>query len=89
MRKTAVERCAGEIVLAFGDRQLGLAMPALGGFVVLLLLLFEQMLVGDGDGHLGFYLEQLIFHIEKKLTQRLLRILRFVDQVVYVRAEQG
>jgi hypothetical protein len=52
---------------------------------VLLMLLAEQMFVGDGDGDLGFYLQKLVLHVESHLLQHFLGIFRAIDQVIEIR----
>ena len=59
-----LERGAGEIVLLAPDGQLGFVVPLLRGGFVLLALLLEEMLVGDGDGYLRLHLQELVFHVE-------------------------
>jgi hypothetical protein len=56
---------------------------------VLLLQLLEAVLLGNGDGDLGFDLEELVFHVEKDLLGELLGILGFVEEVVEVGTEEG
>jgi hypothetical protein len=46
------------------------------------------MLVGNGDGHLRFYLQQLVFHIQNDLLQHPLGILGLFDKVVHIRSKQ-
>ena len=43
------------------------------------------MLVGDGDGHLRLYLQQLVVHVEDDLLDHFFRVLGLVDQVIEVR----
>src|SRR6185503_13828515 len=84
----ALERGAGQVVLLLVDRQLGLFHP-FGGLVRLLrLLLLEQVVIGHRDRHLRFHLQQLVLHVEDHLLDHLLRVLRAVDQVVEVRADE-
>ena len=83
------QRGAREIVLLAGDGQRRLALPVAGGFLVLCLLLFEQVLVGERDGDLRLHLQKLVLHIENELAQHLLRVFRAVDQIVEVGAEQS
>jgi hypothetical protein len=53
------------------------------------LQLLEAVLLGNGDGDLGFDLEELVFHVEKDLLGELLGILGFVEEVVEVGTEEG
>jgi hypothetical protein len=53
--------------------------------VVLQLLFFEQVLVGDGDRDLRFDLQKLVLHVEDYLLDHLFGLLGLVDQVVEVR----
>ena len=52
-------------------------------------LAHQQMLVGDGDGHLRLHLDQLILHVEDDLLEHLLGLLGLVDQIVEVRANES
>ena len=76
-----------QIVLLLIHRQFGLANP-LGRFLlVLLLLLFEQVLVGDRDRHLRLHLQQLILHVENHLLDHLFGLLGLVDDIVEIRPD--
>jgi len=48
----AVQRGAGQIILALVHRDFRFAHPILAGFIVLPPLFFQHVLVGDGHGHL-------------------------------------
>ena len=52
-------------------------------------LLFQQVLIGDRNGDLSLYLQQLVLHIEDELFEHLLRVFRLVDQIVEVGAEKS
>ena len=52
------------------------------------MLLLEQVLIGHRDGDLGLDLQQLVFHVEDYLLDHFLGILRAVDQVVQIRADE-
>jgi hypothetical protein len=80
----AVKSRAGEIVLRFIDGDFGLAHPVLCDVILFALLLFEHVLVGDGDGDLGFDLHVLIFHVEYHLLDHFFRIFGAIDGVVDV-----
>jgi len=54
------------------------------GFLMLLELLSQKVLVGNGDGDLRFDLEELILHVEDELLRQLLGVLGFLDKVVDV-----
>ncbi len=84
----SLNRGSRQIVLLLVHRQFGLANPVGGFLLVLLLLLFEQMLVGDRDRHLGLHLQQLILHIENHLLDHLLGLLGLVDDVVEIGPHQ-
>jgi hypothetical protein len=75
---------AGQVVLLLVDGELGLAHPFLDLVVVFEFLLFEQVLVGNGDGDLRFDLQELVVHVEDDLLDHLFGLLSFVDQVVEV-----
>jgi hypothetical protein len=83
------QRSACEVILLPGDGERRLALPVAGGFFVLRLLLFEQVLIGKRDGDLRLYLQELVLHIEDELAQHLLRIFRAVDQIVEIGAKQS
>jgi hypothetical protein len=84
----ALERGPREVVLRLVDRELGLAHP-FGRLVGLLrLLLLQQVMVGHRDRHLRLHLQQLVLHVEDHLLDHLLGILRAVDQVVEIRADE-
>ena len=82
--QAALECGAGEIVLLLLDGEFGFAVPLLHGVLMFFLLLVQKMLVGDGDGDLGFDLEELVFHVEDELFGELLRVFGFLDEVVDV-----
>ena len=84
MADAALERGAGEVVLLLLNSEFGFAIELVHGFLVLLELLLEEMLVGDGDGDLRLDLEELIFHVENELLAELLRVFCFLDEVVDV-----
>ena len=84
----ALERRARKVVLFFVHGQLGFPHPLRGLVFLLLLLLFQHVLVGHRDGDLRLHLQQLILHVENHLLQHLLRILRAVDEIVEVRADE-
>jgi hypothetical protein len=46
------------------------------------------MLVGDRDRHLGLDLHQLVFHVQHDLLDHLLGMLRPVDEIVEICANQ-
>ncbi len=79
---------ASQIVVALLDGQFRLAPPFGCLFDMLGALLPEQMLVGDGDGHLRLHLHQLILHVQHDLFQQPLRILGLLNKVVQICAEQ-
>ena len=56
--------------------------------LVLLLLLLQHVLVGDGDRHLGLHLEQLVLHVEDHLLDHLFGVFGLVDQVVEIGPDQ-
>ncbi len=84
MADAALECGAGEVVLLLLDGEFGFAVELVHGFLVFLELLLEEMLVGDGDGDLGFDLEELVFHVEDQLLGELLGVFSFFDEVVDV-----
>ena len=83
------ERGTSKIVLLASDGERCLTLPVAGGLLMLRLLLFEKVLVGERDGHLRLYLQKLVLHIQDELTQHLLRIFRAVDHIVQVGAKQS
>jgi len=84
----ALEGRPREVVLFAIDRQLRLAQPVGGLFVVLLLLLLEHVLIRDRNRDLRLHLQQLVLHVENHLLDHLRRVLRLVDQVVQVRSDE-
>src|SRR5205085_11872646 len=88
-RLRSLQRRARQLVVAFVDRELRLAHPLRDLRLVLLLLLRQQMLVGDGDGDLRLHLHHLILHVENHLLEHLLRILGLVDEVIEIRANES
>ncbi len=56
------------------------------GLVVELLL--EALLIGDGHGDLLFGRDELLLHVQDQLVEDLLRILGLADEVVDVGFEQ-
>ena len=87
--EAALECGAGEGLVLLFDGELGFAAPLLDGVLVLLELAVEEMLVGDGDGDLGFDLEELVLHVEDELLGELFGVFGFVDQVVDVGSEES
>ena len=77
---------AGQVVVALLHRHFGLAPPLRGLLLVLGAFLSEQVLVGNGDGHLRLYLKQLVLHVQHDLFQHPLRILGLLHQVVQIGA---
>ena len=73
---------ARQVVLFFAHGHLRFAAPIGNFFLVLFLLFLQQMLVGNGDGHLRLHLKQLVFHVQDHLLDHDLRVLRFVDQFI-------
>ena len=69
--------------------ELGAPHPLLGALLALFELALENMLVGDGDGHLGLDLEQLILHVEDHLLDHFFRIFGLIDKVVEIGANQS
>ena len=80
---------AGQVVLLLVDGELCFAHPLRDFVFILFLLFFQQVLVGDGDRHLGLDLQKLVLHVKDHLLDHLFRMLGFVDQVVEIGAEQG
>ena len=89
MGEGAIEGLASHVVPAFADSECGLALPGTDGGVVLGFFLFEQMLIGDGDGDLSLDLKKLIFHVEDQLPEHFFGVFGLVDEVVEVGAEEG
>ncbi len=85
----AVERGAGEFVMRFIDGDFGFAHPFLPGVFVFFQLLFEHVLVGDGDGDLRLHLEILVLHIEDDLLDQFFGVFGAVDHVVQIGADQS
>src|SRR5215813_3768231 len=84
----ALEGCTREIILFLVHGQFGFAHP-FGLFLrVLFLLFFQHVLVGDGDGHLGLYLHELVSHIQDHLFDHFLGIFGSIDQIVQVGPDQ-
>ena len=79
-----LDRDARQVVLLLVHGHLRLAHPLRGLLFVLLMFLLQHVLVGDGDGHLRFHLQQLVLHIEDDLLDHLFRIFGLVDQIVQV-----
>src|SRR5205085_2736519 len=84
----ALERGARELVVTFVDRQLRLAHPLGDLGVVVLLLLRQQMLVGDRNGDLRLHLHHLVLHVKDDLLEHLLRLFGLVDEIIQIRADQ-
>ncbi len=89
MGESALDGGAGEVVLLAGDGELGLAQPLQAEVVLLSFFLEQEMLVGDGDGYLGFDLEELVLHVEDELAGQLGGVLGLGEEVVEVGAEEG
>jgi hypothetical protein len=87
--ETALKGMTGEVVVAFLDGEFGFAAPLRLGFFVFLLLFEETVLVGDGDGDLGFDLEQLVLDVEEDLSGEFFGIFGAVEEVVEVGTEEG
>ncbi len=85
----AVERGAGQIVLALVHGGFGLAHPVFAGLLVFTPLLFQHVLVGDGNRDLRLGLEILVLHVEDHLFDHFFRIFRAVHHVIDVRANQS
>jgi hypothetical protein len=80
----ALERLLREAVVALADGEHGPALP-LGGVGALLLgLLREVLLVGDGNGDLLLRVDELTVHLEDDLVQHLLGVFGPADQVIEV-----
>jgi len=84
----AHQRLLGEVVVARLDREHRLLLPLDRELLLLLELLLQALLVGDGDGHLLLGLDHLPLHVEQHLVEHLLRIFRLGDRVVDVRLEK-
>src|SRR5438067_4523164 len=87
-RLRSFECGARQLVVAFVDRQLRLAHPLADLRLVFLLLLRQEMFVGDGDGDLRLHLHHLILHVENHLLEHLLRIFGLVDEVIEIGANE-
>jgi hypothetical protein len=88
MAQGSLECGARQIVLVLGHGELCFAPPIGCFFFVLGALFFEQMLIGNRDGHLRFHLKQLVLHVENDLFQHAFGILSLLYQVVQICAQQ-
>lgn len=78
----------GQVILLFLHGEFGFTVPLVRGVLVLLDLLLEEVLVGDGNGDLGLDLKELIFHVKDELLAELLRVFGFLDKVVDVSSQK-
>ena len=88
MAQRPLQRGAGQVVVPLLHGQFRLPPPLCRLLHVLNPLLIQKMLICNGNGDLGFYLEQLVFHVQDNLFQQPLRIFGLLDQVVEICAEQ-
>ena len=63
--------------------------PLPGALFVLLELALQDVLVGDGNGHLGLHLEQLVLHVQDDLFDHFFGVFGLIDKVVEIGANQG
>ena len=89
MAELLAQRGSREVILLARHGHGRFALPVAGGFLMLRLLLLEQVLVGQRNGHLRLHLQKLVLHIEDELAQHLLRVLGAIDQIVEVGAKQS
>ena len=82
--KRAFQRGAGQVLLLLIEREFGLLHELLLFGEVLVALGGEQVVVGDGDGHLRFHLHELVLHVEDHLFEHLLGVFGPIDEVIEI-----
>ena len=87
MDRSTAARARAVVLLVHG--QLGAAHPLLGALLAFLELALQDVLVGDGNGHLGLDLEQLVLHVQDDLLDHFFGVFGLIDKVVEIGANQG
>ena len=84
LAQAALQCGAGKVILLFLDGKFGFTIPLVHGVLMLLELFLEEVLVSDGDGHLGLDLEELVLHVKNELFAKLLGVFSSLNEIVDV-----